>query len=92
MQAAALEQFFAQETDDPLRYAFQRRGAHMPGSAGEAVSEDAHQQVWQEIQRSDRSGMAVMYLHVPFCAIIACSAVSIATNGKKSTPLHMLMH
>ncbi|SFT82501.1 coproporphyrinogen III oxidase, anaerobic [Pseudovibrio denitrificans] len=68
MQAAALEQFFAQETDDPLRYAFQRRGAHMPGSAGEAVAEDAQQQVWHEIQRSSRSGMAVMYLHVPFCA------------------------
>ncbi|SFJ99360.1 oxygen-independent coproporphyrinogen-3 oxidase [Pseudovibrio ascidiaceicola] len=65
---AALEQFFAQETDDPLRYAFQRRGAHMPGSAGEAVLEEEHQLVWQEIQQSKRSGMAVMYLHVPFCA------------------------
>ncbi len=42
--------------------------AHMPGSTGEAVLEEEQQLVWQDIQQSKRSGMAVMYLHVPFCA------------------------
>ncbi len=65
---AALEQFFAQKTDDPLRYAFPHRGMHMPGSAGAAVTPCDLQNVWNEVQQGERSGQAVMYLHVPFCA------------------------
>lgn len=68
MNATKLEQFFAQTTQDPLQFAFKQRGAHMVGAAGEIFPESEIQRVWADLQQQPRSGQAVMYLHVPFCA------------------------
>ena len=65
-----LEDFFAREGVDPLRYAFPKKEAVHAFPPGESLSEEEALKAWTEVSQEEDSsppGYRTVYVHFPFC-------------------------
>lgn len=60
--------FLANETDDPLHYAFDRKSAVHPGVKGHPIDPKTIQGIWkQAMSKQAEKEKRVAYFHIPFC-------------------------
>lgn len=67
LSGAPQRPIYANETNDPLALAFDKKVAIHPGLGGEFVSKDALSTLWNTLVQQERSGKTAAYFHIPVC-------------------------
>lgn len=61
---------FGNETDDPLRYAFDAKRVVHPGVKGTMLPKERWAETWETLTgRQGESGKRAAYIHIPFCSV-----------------------
>jgi len=68
MQLTDVKSFFANDTDDPLHDAFDRKMAVHAMPKGDPIKHEVLSEKWKEVMRSeDGLPLRTLYIHIPFC-------------------------
>jgi len=60
--------FFGNDTDDPLRYAFDSRRSVHPFVKGKPIPKEEWQVIWNKLmEQKGQNKKRVAYIHIPFC-------------------------
>ncbi len=68
MHLTDVKSYFANDTDDPLHHAFDRKMAVHAMPKGDPIKHEALPESWNEIMRSEEGlPLRTLYIHIPFC-------------------------